>query len=91
MEVVVAATVAATATTVVRGCCDGCDFGEVEQRRGGAATRWWCSYDDDDGGGGKVMVMERRWLSRMDGEVDGGVVTPTVVAAAVGVDGGDSS
>nr|GEY37423.1 retrovirus-related Pol polyprotein from transposon TNT 1-94 [Tanacetum cinerariifolium] len=56
---------------------------------GGAATRWWCSYDDD-GGGGKEMVMERRWLWRRDGEVDGGVVTPTVAAVAVGDDGDGS-
>nr|GEY83147.1 retrovirus-related Pol polyprotein from transposon TNT 1-94 [Tanacetum cinerariifolium] len=55
----------------------------------GAATRWWCSYDDD-GGGGKEMVMERRWLWRRDGEVDGGVVTPTVAAVAVGDDGDGS-
>ncbi|GJZ73046.1 hypothetical protein Tco_0637192 [Tanacetum coccineum] len=35
MEVVVAATVAAAATAVVHGGCDGGDFGEVEWRRGG--------------------------------------------------------
>ncbi|GKF38450.1 hypothetical protein Tco_0118511, partial [Tanacetum coccineum] len=35
MEVVVAATVAATATMVVHDGCDGGDFGEVERRQCG--------------------------------------------------------
>ncbi|GKG31344.1 hypothetical protein Tco_0423832, partial [Tanacetum coccineum] len=35
MEVVFVAIVAAAATTVVHGGCDGGDFGEVEWRRGG--------------------------------------------------------
>ncbi|GKC34222.1 hypothetical protein Tco_1046606 [Tanacetum coccineum] len=54
MDVVVTATVAATAMAVVHGGCDGGDFGKVERRRGG---------------GVRMMMMaavERRW----DGEVD---------------------
>nr|GFA60990.1 hypothetical protein [Tanacetum cinerariifolium] len=62
---------------------------ETATRGGGGYG--YCGGSSHGGGGGKEMVMERRWLWRMDSEVDGGVVTPTVVAAAIGVDGGDSS
>nr|GEW78350.1 ankyrin repeat-containing protein [Tanacetum cinerariifolium] len=37
---------------------------------------------------GSYQTVER-WLWRRDGEVDGGIVTPTVVAVAVGDDDGD--
>ncbi|GJR06981.1 hypothetical protein Tco_0529965 [Tanacetum coccineum] len=76
MEVVVAATVAAAATAVVHGGCDGGDFGEEVL---------WLFWEVT---GVRVVTVER-WLWRRDGEVDGGVVTPTVVAAAVGDDDGD--
>ncbi|GKA81299.1 hypothetical protein Tco_0787991 [Tanacetum coccineum] len=58
MEVVVAATMAAAATAVVHGGCDGGDFYEVDRRRGGG-VRWgrWCEGGGwlwrgvDEGGG----------------------------------------
>nr|GEY69141.1 retrovirus-related Pol polyprotein from transposon TNT 1-94 [Tanacetum cinerariifolium] len=80
VKVVVAATVATAATTLA---------GLMVILGSAATTRWWCLYDDN-GGGGKETVMERRWLWGWDGEVDGGFVTPTMVAA-VGDDGGDDS
>ncbi|GKD22423.1 hypothetical protein Tco_1224126 [Tanacetum coccineum] len=76
MEVVVAATVAEAAMAVVHDGCDGGYFGEVEWRRGGGVRMM-------------MMMAMVRWLWRRDGEVDGGVVTPIVVATAVGDDDGD--
>ncbi|GJZ49666.1 hypothetical protein Tco_0603856 [Tanacetum coccineum] len=76
MEVVVAAIVAAAATMVVHGDGDGEEVVRRCYSRCGEVT------------GVRVVTVER-WLWRRDGEVDGGVVTPTVVAAAVGDDDGD--
>ncbi|GJZ53747.1 hypothetical protein Tco_0608632 [Tanacetum coccineum] len=80
MEVVVAAIVAAAATTVVHDGCNGDGDGEEVVRR--------CCSRCREVTGVRVVTVER-WLWRRDGEVDGVVVTPTVVAAAVGDDDGD--
>ncbi|GJZ73044.1 hypothetical protein Tco_0637190 [Tanacetum coccineum] len=71
MEVVVAATVAAAATAVLHGDCDGGDFGEVERRRGGgvrmmmaAVVRdgdgWHGGGDSPESGRNLVGTRERR-------------------------------